>query len=316
MRIKHIVFLMSLMFPLFILSSCSKGKTQDSALLNNVEDQIQKLNKTLTDAEKNDDLESFLAVYDENAISMPEYQPTLQGSREIKAFYQEIFQRQNIKTFEKEIEEVIQLDSTIIEIGTFTKEYAHQDADTLAVQNGKYWNVWGVQKNGILKLKGESFGYFHPIENPETLVVQVEKTKTLNPENATKANIPFELKAYNALMEKGVRIRDGALRSEFFTTDAKFMPFAEPSVSGIEKLKPYLVQYSSRGEVVIDSITCSTYHYESFDDYMLEYAQFKVKWIVPQYVGRTEGKGIRIWKRQEDHSLKLFREIGTHNHLD
>jgi hypothetical protein len=42
---------------------------------------------------------------------------------------------------------------------------------------------------------------------------------------------------------------------------------------------------------------------------------FKVKWSMPDHSGRTEGKGIRIWKRQEDKSLRLYREIGTHNHF-
>ena len=60
---------------------------------------------------------------------------------------------------------------------------------------------------------------------------------------------------------------------------------------------------------------CYTYEFETRGEYILEYDMFKVKWSVPNYSGRTEGKGIRIWKRQEDKSLRLYREIGTHNHL-
>jgi hypothetical protein len=116
-------------------------------------------------------------------------------------------------------------------------------------------------------------------------------------------------------MEKGVRIRDGVLRSEFFTEDARFMPFADSTKTGIEQLKPYLIAYSTRGNVTIDSIACYTYHHEDFNDFILEYAMFKVKWRVPDVSGMTEGKGIRIWKRQKDKSLKLYREIGTHDHL-
>lgn len=302
-------------FALFLLGACAKGNTEEEAPFSTVNQQLLKLSELRTEAEKNDDPESFLALYDENAISMPEYQPTLTGIREIGAYYKEIFQRQDIKTFQREAEEVINLGNTIIEIGTFRKEYSDSETDTLLMQNGKYWNVWNIQSDGSLKLKGEAFGFFHHVEDPEALTVAFQNNGTDKPETYLNKKIPFELKAYNALMEKGVRTRNGVLRAEFFTDDAQFWPFAEPTVTGMEEIKPYLMAYSSRGEVTIDSIDCYTFHYEAFEDYVLEYAKFKVKWTVPDFSGRTEGKGIRIWKRQEDKSLKLYREIGMHDHL-
>ncbi len=101
----------------------------------------------------------------------------------------------------------------------------------------------------------------------------------------------------------------------FFTNDASFMPFANSTVTGIDNLKPYLVAYNS-GEVTIDSISVYTYHYENFDDYLLEYPKFRVKFTTPQTSGSMQGKGIRIWKRQADKSLKIHREIGLHDHLN
>ena len=117
-------------------------------------------------------------------------------------------------------------------------------------------------------------------------------------------------------MEKGVRKRDGNLRSEFFMKDGSIYPFADTTVTGMDQIKPYLIAYSSRGTVTIDSIMCYTYDFETLGEYILEYDMFKVKWSVPNFSGRTEGKGIRIWKRQQDKSLRLYREIGTHNHLE
>lgn len=305
-------------FALFLVVSCSEEKTKTSGMSSRsaeqVEQQIMNLCEIRTEAEKNDAMEGFLAFYDENAISMPEYQPTLTGIHEIKAYYEEIFKRQDIKLFRREANEFIHLDSTIVEKGTFKKEYLDSEADTLITQNGKYWHVWDLKADGSFKLKGEAYGYFHHVEAPESLTVAITSSQ---PDGSTYLNqeIPFELKAYNALMEKGVRNRDGILRSEFFTNDGQFMPFADSTITGMDKIKPYLLEYSSRGEVTIDSILCSTYHYERFENHVLEYAKFKVKWTVPGFSGRTEGKGIRIWQRQEDNSLKLYREIGTHNHL-
>jgi ketosteroid isomerase-like protein len=301
-----------LLLLVLLFSTCSVKKTTNKISFDAVEPRIKKLTEKITKSERNDDLEGFLMYYDSTIISMPEYQLTLTGLNEVGAFYKEIFAKQKVKNFKKNIEEIIVIDSTLIEIGTFKKEYEDSKTDSTVTQNGKYWSIWLAKSDGSFKIKGEAFGYFHPIKNPEGLVVQLTNKQPDESEILLTKQIPFELKAYNALMEKGVRNRDGVLRSEFFTDNGSFMPFADTTVTGMDKLKPYLIAYNN-GNVTIDSITCYTYDFEDFGNHILEYDMFKVKWSVSGFSGRTEGKGIRIWKRQEDNSLKLFREIGTHN---
>jgi hypothetical protein len=82
----------------------------------------------------------------------------------------------------------------------------------------------------------------------------------------------------------------------------------------MKQLKQYLIAYSTRGDVEIDSIEVYPNHFEYFEGYVLEYPKFYVEWKSGDYSGKTAGKGIRIWKRQKDNSLRIFREIGTHNH--
>lgn len=279
----------------------------------NIKQQLQVLSDVLIQSEKNNDLNKFLSYYDGNAVSMAEYQPTLQGIDEIKAYYNEIFQRQNIKSLQRKIEEFIQLKGTIIEIGTFTKAYTNLNADTVVTLNGKYWKVWAVKPDGSFKLKGEAFGYFHPVKDPKALTVKFESDKSAAYSDQT---IPLELRAYNALNENYVRLKDGALRSEFYTDDARYMPSQEPTLTGMGEIKPYLMDYSKRGDINFDSLAVYTYHYEYFTDYILEYSKVKVKWSTATASGRTEGKGIRLWKRQDDKSIKIYRHIGTHNHLE
>jgi ketosteroid isomerase-like protein len=283
---------------------------------NTIKQQLQRLSELRIQAEKNDDLKSFLQYYDDSIISMPEYQLTLTGIAEVEVFYREIFKRQKIQLLQRKVTEVIVLGRTVVEIGTFKKEYPESKAgDTLQTQNGKYWNIWTMRPDGSFKLKGEAFGFFHPVPHPEYLIVPMGTIQPGEQELPGTKEIPFELKAYNALMEKGVRSRNAVLRARFYTNDGSFMPFADTTVTGMNEIKPWMAKYSSSGNATIDSINCYTYHYEYFDRYILEYDMFKIKWSGPGYSGRAEGKGIRIWKRQEDKSLKLFREIGTHNHI-
>ncbi len=37
--------------------------------------------------------------------------------------------------------------------------------------------VWENQSDGNFKLKGEAFGFFHPVEHPESLIVSMNKTQ-------------------------------------------------------------------------------------------------------------------------------------------
>lgn len=279
-------------------------------------ERIRKLSELQTQAEKNDDLKSYLSYYEKNAISMPEYQVTLTGIDEIEHFYSVIFRRQNIQMFQRTADEFIDLGKTIIEIGTFKKEYI-DEVDTLITQNGKYWKIWSLQPDAGFKLKGEAFGFFHHVKDPRLLTVELKvskgEKKFLDPVN----KMPFELCAYNALMEKSVKMRDGVMRSAFFTDDGSFMPFAHPTVAGIDEIKPYLITYNSGGNVTIDSVSVYTIHCEYIHDIVLEYYKFSAVWrSAPSDSGKTEGKGIRIWKRQPDMSLRIFREIGTHNHFE
>ena len=308
------IALVILLIPFSYSGSHAQQKSRAATRPGNIEERLRKLSELFTISEKNDDLEGLLKHYSENAICMAEYQPTLQGIKEISNFYEEILQRQNIKTLHRKRDEIIRLGKTFIEIGTFKKEYTDSKAgDSLLTQNGKYWHIWEEQSNGRLQLKGEAFGFFHPIKNPEALTVNLKKHQD-EADLPLDKETPFELEAYSALMEKAVKNRDGIIRSAFFTNDARVMPFADSTRTGIDNIKPYLIAYNS-GDVTIDSIKVYTYHSESFQDYILEYTKFRVKWRVPQSSGRTEGKGIRIWKRQADNSLKMYREIGTHNYI-
>ena len=306
--------LLSYAFFLSVILNASCVEKEDSKKNVNahVEQDIKLVTQQLDEAEVNAQLGECVAHYTDRAISMPEYQTTLAGRNEIENYYREIFNKQLIKTMRREPQEFIHLDNTIVTIGTFQRQYKTLTKDSIITLNGKYWQVW-LRESGTYRIKGEAFGYFHPVDNPESLIIS--RNQQQPDESEIQIEVPFELKAYNALMEKGVRQRNATLRVNFFTEDAIFYPFADSAVVGMDQLKPYLTAYSNRGTVTIDSVSCYTFNFEKLGDYTLEYAMFKVKWSLTDRTGKTEGKGIRIWKRQTDGSLKLFREIATHNYL-
>lgn len=301
-----------------ILEIFFKRKIKEQAIKHKKKDfrsQLKILNNTFIKAAKIGKFNNVKHVYTEDAILIAEYQPLIQGRKNIESYYTEIFNRQQIKTYTKEINEIIDLDGTLVEIGTFIKVFKTNGTGKELEHKGKYWNIWQVLKNDSLKLKGEAFGFFHPIENPASLMVSSLKNSSNKQTDLGKQKIPLELKAYKALGEKGVRNRDGVLRAQMYTDNAKFMPFADTTKTGMSELKPYMIEYN-RGDVKIDSINTGTFYYENHDTYILEYSKFHVRWSMPNFSGTTEGKGIKIWRREEDNSLKIYRIIGSHNHLE
>src|SRR5688572_27710117 len=120
-----------------------------------VEQKLEGLTQKLTEAEATDNLHAFIGYYDERAISMPEYQITLDGQMGIENFYRKIFSRQRIKSFQRKSQEFIHMDSTIVEIGTFRKEYSPSEADSIITLSGKYWHVWHTMPDGNFRIKGE-----------------------------------------------------------------------------------------------------------------------------------------------------------------
>lgn len=304
MILKYVPILISVC----LLSSCHELNTVTDEKKDDIDlnETIQDISNSIVRSEVNNDLNNRLQYYSKEIISMQEYQPTIEGLEELKKYYAEMYRRQDVKSYVRDIEEIIDLGSTKIEIGTFNKVYRNVNhEDSVSTLTGKYWNVWELNSEGKLILKGEALGYFSQLTKPEEVVTELKSSSKSLTNN-------FELSAYNALMEKAVRERNGLLRSAFFTQDAVFMPFADSTKIGIETLKPYMIEYNS-GNVKIDSINIFTYAFKNYEEFVLEYNKFNVVWQVSDFSGRTQGKGIRIWKRQSDQSLKIFREIGLHN---
>jgi len=261
------------------------------------------------------DVGTRLRYYVPNAISMPEYQPTLEGVEAISKYYGAIFSRQNVTHFERQIGEVFELEETIVELGSFRLEYTDAKSGQASLQEGKYWNVWARQVDGGLKIKAETWGYFRPMTDPATLTVEIPagashpSPRKLDDQGE---NLRFELHALNALMKEAVLNHDTELRLGFFTRDAVFMPHADATRSGIDEIRKYLVEYNAR-TVVLEAARIETFEFERVSDYAIEYSRFNVKWRVPELSGVATGKGIRLWKRQPGGALKIVREIATHD---
>ncbi len=283
----------------------------------NYKSKIEEKNKQISKAFIDKKVEIISSLFDKDAICMPEFQPTMKGTEAIKEYYVEILNRRQTTSFSKTILETIRLKNNIVEIGTYNTTYQNIDRKQTTL-NGKYLNIWIVQSNGDLKLKAESFGYLQNIDNPTFQLVKISKKHSSYnfPQQPNENNdLAFQLKALNALMEKSVQTRDGNLRAEFFTDDGVFMPFADSAKVGMKNIRTHLIAYNNY-PVKIDTISIYNEYFEDCGNFIIEYPRFYVKWHTSDNSGVGSGKGIRIWKREKNCSLRLYREIGIHDHIE
>jgi ketosteroid isomerase-like protein len=288
-----------------------------SKISNRFQADLERINKKVAQAftEKNIDL--LIRHFEKNAVCMPEFQPTLKGTDAIREYYTEIMSSRETKSFNKVILETIELKNNIAEIGTFSTTYQRVEGKEITL-NGKYLMIWAIQPNGALKIKAESFGYLHNIDNPALHVVKITREQSaykLSERTQAEENLAFQLSALNTLMEKSVQQRDGNVRADFFTDDAIFMPFADSSKIGMNSIRKHLIAYNSY-PVKIDTISIYNEYIEDCGNYVIEYPRFYVKWHTADNSGVGSGKGIRIWRRENNYYLKLYREIGIHDHID
>lgn len=104
------------------------------------------------------DADARAALYRADALSMPEYQPALHGTRQIAAYHRAMRERRQVVSYVPVASEVFDLGNTLVEIGTFTIRWS----DRADEERGKYAHVWGVERDAAAQAQGRHLGLFPP----------------------------------------------------------------------------------------------------------------------------------------------------------
>ena len=274
----------------------------------NFKSKLETLNQQLIEAALTKKFQRAERLYSDSTILMAEYQPVLDGKRQIMAYYSEMFSRQDLKTYNRQTMEITDFGNLILEIGLFQKEFA--DGNKL---KGKYFNSWSVNENGDFSLRAECFGFFGEPENKQDYRVMdlLDENEPLKGRKGKK--IPKEIQAYNAFGENLVRDRNTQGVVDAYTKDGVYFPFADTAKTGYQELLTHFTQYHSH-PVKIDSIEVWAHDYDWVPGGLVKYNKFWVKWTVPDgYTGVSSGAGISYWKKIGDEYLR-HRQVATHIH--
>ncbi len=250
--------------------------------------------------------------YNDSIRVMPEFQKTVLFKENIEKYYQSFFSRFKIKDYSRDIHEILDLGSRIMEIGTF--DISLSDSIETYELKGKYVNIWKTNSDGEPELFTEAWNYDHVVEFAEKLKFENVPSirMALEPHITITDNVSFELAGLNALMERTITEKDGRLWAKFYDDDGKSLHSFIPTVIGREKLDKYYLEHATELPV-FEKLDIRTDRIDELQGYVVEYATAIANWRMNEHSGVSTSKNIRLWKRQPNGSLKIYRLIAMYD---
>ena len=169
------IFLFALVFTAGVVFSQSAKEYQT---------QIEKLNKEMVQNMLQGNLEKSLAMYAKDAISLPSYEPMLEGIDAIRESQKKMLSSgMKFNSFEPTVVKVIPNGNLITEIGTYKVNMTMPGMEQAMNDQGKYMTIWEKQSDGSLKVKVETW---NSDVDPMTMMKSHEKMVDIEKEEEDK----------------------------------------------------------------------------------------------------------------------------------
>lgn len=252
------------------------------------------------------------AYYDPDIRLMTEFQKTVQGKNNVIAYHNAFAARLRIKSYRRDAYETLDLGAMVVETGQFSMKGILARGNDFEL-NGKYINVW-KKTNTKLLLMADGWNYNHPVD----LGDQLRFTNVPVIDVALQAHVPinnpvsFELAALNRLQEAVISEHDDKLWSQFYATDAiLFSQFHKPN-TGRKEIDTYMEKHAA-DRPVFEKLDIRNDRIDDLGQYVIEYACHIAIWRRADNSGVNLGKDVRIWRREPNGSLKIFRHMGMYD---
>lgn len=120
--------------------------------------EVEALGDALAEAMLADDVETMLGMYAEDAISLPNYGPRMQGKEAFREHHAQMAAAgMKIDSFTSDPADVWECGSQVIEIGSFTISLSMPGMPGPMEDKGKYMTVYVREDDGSLKIKAETW---------------------------------------------------------------------------------------------------------------------------------------------------------------
>ena len=119
---------------------------------------IEKLNKEMVKDMLEGNTDHNLSLYTPDAISLPSYEPMMEGTDAIRKSSEDMKKSgMKITAFETNTYKVMSAGNLVNEIGTYKMTMTMPGMSKPMNDHGKYLTIWEKQKDGSLKIKVETW---------------------------------------------------------------------------------------------------------------------------------------------------------------
>lgn len=257
-------------------------------------------------------LESY---YADSMRLMPPSQKTIAGKNTTTAYHQAFIDRFIIHDFSKNEVEILDLNKQLVEIGTLAVRLTSKASRKEYRLRGKYMDLWNKRSEGDPLLLTEIWNYdeYYGDIHSELKFEEIHSThQAMLPNVPVTNSIRFELAAYNRLLDATVTQHDAATWALYYSDDAIMMSSYHPMFKGKNAIRDYIESHVKELPV-FEELDIRNDRVDDLGTFVVEYASHIASWKNGGSSGVSLGKNIRIWRREADHSLKLFRTIGNYD---
>ena len=252
--------------------------------------------------------------YAEKIRLMPEFQKTVLGKANATEYDRAFAARFAVKEFRRDVMDVLDLGSRLVESGTFHLEMTLKSNGQSRELTGKYLDIWEKSEGGTPLLVTSAWNHNRAIEfSDELRFVEVPAVQmALQARVPVRDRISLELTAFNRLLETSIIQHDGGVWSLFYADDAVLLANYSPMHVGKKAVDAYIEEHVKQLPI-FEKLDIRTDRIENLGRYVIEYASHVANWRNGDSSGVSTGKNIRIWRRDSDGSLRIIRQIGMYD---
>ena len=143
-----ILFLLGL--SILLISSCEKQIDTDADI-----EKIRNMDKLYDEANLSGDIEKFISLYTDDAISMPSNEPIVIGINAIRDYHQSFHEQNKVIESKNISEEVTICGDCAIARGTYTQTNVSKSGGESNQDTGKFIVIYKLQSDGQFKIHRE-----------------------------------------------------------------------------------------------------------------------------------------------------------------
>jgi ketosteroid isomerase-like protein len=245
---------------------------------------------------------------------MPAFQRTLIGKQNARLYLRAFTSRFDVGDIKRTKIDLVDMGKQVLEIGHFSMTITVKSTGEKLTVNGNYLDLWEWQKDELLLITqawnySAYYGDFHKhFQFEEMPSVQI----ALLPNVPVNDNVSFELEAMKRLLDATVTQHDAKTWSLFYSDDAVLMPNYKAACIGKSAIDNYIAEHVKELPI-FEELDIRSDRIDNLGNYVIEYSSHIASWKVGASSGVSLGKNIRIWRREADHSLKVFRSIAMYD---